>query len=507
MNLSRTLFATLICILVQILAPAAAQAKWLRAETQNFVIYSDGSDKQLRQFATQLERFDATARWSFEVKPAENPNKLTVYFLASQEAVSKLAGDKSGMLAGFYSPREEGTFAVAHRSKSESKFDLDGMTVLFHEYAHHFMFRHFTYAYPAWYVEGFAEYLSTATFDDKGGWTLGKPAYYRANSLLNAPRTPVNTLLFGKFSDLKPAEVGPFYGRSWLLVHMLSMKPEYKGKLKNYFDLVGSGKTPQDAATQTFGDLTALDRDLDQYLGQRLRYIGADKPIPAATNVSLTELSDISGKVIVYRLKRLRGTIDPIALDALRNLAEDTPGEAEVWFELAKARQFMSRRADGDQERRTLFDKAEAAVDHALAANPNHVRANVLKAQILFERLKEAREFNAEKWTAARQYLITANKAAVDDPLVLAEWYDSFKSQGRQPSLTARDGLFRAFELAPEVTEFRVKLALDLASQGKYDQALGLVEFLAQHPHHADVGRRLVEHIKSMRDRSSGGKH
>lgn len=487
-------------ILAQCLFPVAAQAKWLRAETKHFVIYSEGSDKELRRFAGQLERFDATVQWAFGVKPSDNPNKLTVYFLGTQDAVAKLAGDKSGGIAGFYAPRLEGTFAVANRSKSSGQWDLDGMTVLFHEYAHHFMFRHFSYAYPAWYVEGFAEYLSTATFADNGSWTLGKPAYHRAFSLLAAKKPTIEQLLFGNVSDFKREDIGPFYGRAWLLVHMLSMQPEHKGKLKTYFDLVSSGKPAREAANGAFGDLGALDKSLDRYLGQKLRYIGADKPIAADMAVTVTDLSDVDGQVLIYRIKRLRGGLDAKSLAGLELLAKANPTSAEAWYELAKSKFAFTDDEKDEAKNKALAAETEAAVGKALAINPNHVRANVLKATILFARLQDQRDDNPAHWSAARQYLLTANQHAVDDPLVLSTWFDSFGAQGRTPSKTARDGLARAFALAPEVIELRVKYAFDLAAQGEFDDAIMLIEFLAQHPHHAKRGQALVDQLKRMRD-------
>lgn len=500
MRWARFFFAGLLAILAQCLIPSAAHAKWLRAETRNFVIYSDGSDKELRRFSSHLERFDATTRWAFGVPESDNPNKLTVYFLASQDAVAKLAGDKQGMIAGFYSPRLDGTFAVSNRSKADDMWDLSGMTVLFHEYAHHFIFRHFSYAYPAWYVEGFAEYLSTATFADNGSWTLGKPAYHRAYSLLATEKVPIERLMFGNTSDLKSAQVGSFYGRSWLLVHMLSMKPEYKGKLKTYFALIGAGKPAREAAIEAFGDLALLDKSLDAYLGQKLRYIGSDKPIAADTNVTVTELNEAAGRLIAFRLARLKGNLDQKSLAELQSLAEANPDLAEAWYELAMSRRQLGRDEEDKDKRKAAEMASEVAIDKALAIDAKHVRANVLKASILFERLDEAGDENPAHWSNARQYLLTANTYAADDPLVLVEWYDSFAAQGRKPSKTAREGLARAFQLAPEVTDVRIKYAFDLADQGQYDDAIKLVEFLAQHPHYGKQGRELVDRLIRLRD-------
>ena len=36
-----------------------AHAKWLRADSNNFIIYGESSERELRDFAEKLERFDA----------------------------------------------------------------------------------------------------------------------------------------------------------------------------------------------------------------------------------------------------------------------------------------------------------------------------------------------------------------------------------------------------------------------------------------------------------------
>jgi len=55
------------------LTPVAAQAKWLKAETPHFVLYSDGSEGNLRALAGDLEEFDALLRASHGLDPAGAP--------------------------------------------------------------------------------------------------------------------------------------------------------------------------------------------------------------------------------------------------------------------------------------------------------------------------------------------------------------------------------------------------------------------------------------------------
>ena len=503
MQTPRTFLALLLALLAQILMAAPASAKWLCANTKHFVIYSSGSASELQEFGANLERFDALMRLKFSVEPDTNPNRLTLYFLSSQEDVERLAATTVKNAAGFYSPRKEGSFAVANRERATGKFDLGGMTVLFHEYAHHFMFRNFSYAYPAWYVEGFAEYYSTVEFKKDGNWNLGKPAYHRAYGLIEAQKLPIARILFGDATNLSAEQADVFYGRSWLLVHMLSSKPEYNGKLVAYFSAIKAGKSEQDAATEVFGDLKAFDKALDAYLNGKLVFWSSRNPLPVDTTMNVSELDSLASELIGLHLKRLLGKEPTKTLGALRLLAQANPKRADIWYELALAERVTVKTASKAEVE--LAEKtSEAAVDTALAADPKHARANVLKANILFKRLHDAGDENPAHWSKARSYVVAANAVAVDDPLVLLEWFESFAMQGRTPSKTAHAALARAFELEPEVAEVRVKYALDLAQQGNFDDAIHLVEFLAHDPHNSAVGKRLLEELQRQKARAAG---
>lgn len=237
--------------------PASAQT-WHRADTRNFVVYSDGSARTLEQFARSAEMFDALFRLYFGLASEPPANRLIIYLLEDAETVTELAGDR-GNLAGFYQATSEGSFAVAMRQGRRDETALSGQAVLFHEYVHHLMARYFTFGYPAWYREGFAEYFATATFRENGNWTLGAPANYRAHGLRRV-EIPLETVLFGDLETMNSAQRDAFYGRSWLMVHMFANDEVRKVQLTDYLGRVGRGDDAQQAFAATFGDLAELSR-------------------------------------------------------------------------------------------------------------------------------------------------------------------------------------------------------------------------------------------------------
>ncbi len=494
----RLCFAALLALLAQVLVPSVAQAKWLKAETPHFVIYSSSNEKDLRDTAARLERFDTLLKLKFGFKDAETPIKLTIYYLPDENGVRALTKGWAKNAAGFFASRLEGSFAVAHRNRADSDFDLDGGAVLLHEYGHYFMKRYASFAYPSWYVEGFAEFVSTTTIDPAGNWTMGKPANHRAISLLAMPKIPIEKLLFGNPSEMKEDEVAVFYGRSWLLTHMMLATPDYNTRLSAFFAAVAKGTDHRTAAAETLGDLKQLDQALDRYLRKAMPFIVSKAPLVGEAAIAVTQLDQANEQLLLLTLTRYSTKVVPELTGALRKLAEANSDRAEIWFQLAMAERWQGIQAEtGD---RTASDaRSEAAIDKALAIDPRHARANVIKADILLRRLEAAGEKDPARWNAARAYLLTANQVAQDDPFVLTAWYDSFPMQRRRPSKTARDGLARAFALAPEVPELRARFALDLAEQGRFDDAIKVAQTLVFDPHSGKQGQTLLSRIEAMR--------
>ena len=392
----RPLFAALALASAFVATQAQAAAKWLRADTHNFIIYSSGDRKQTQMLAENVERFDALLRLRTNIPREENPNRLTIYMLAGAGDVARIMGDKRGMIAGIYLPRSDGSFTITNRERANSQLELSGNTVLFHEYAHHFMFRYYTAAYPAWYIEGFAEFVSTATFKPNGDWMLGRPAYHRAYGLLEAKPVLIEKLLFERANSTDAAAGDAFYGRAWLFVHMLAMDPPWRGKMSTYMDLTSKGKPAREAAVEAFGDLKELDKALDKYLARsKISVISSTRAVAVDGPITLTELDPQQSQLVALNLKRRVGSEPVKTLGLLRALAAQAPTDAEVWYELAQAELEAGEEGETAALKAAGAAAAEAAIDRALAINPDHVRANVFKARRLFEKLETAGNFNA----------------------------------------------------------------------------------------------------------------
>jgi len=495
-----------VTILAAALAALAtpAQARWLRADTESFIIYSESNEKQLHEFAANLQRFDTTLRLVFNVAEKGEESRLPIYLLPSGNDVAELAsGSRNTPIVGFYRQSGDGAFAMSHRQKDANvRGTSAAQQMLFHEYSHHFMKRHLRAAFPGWFIEGFAEYYSTVDFDKEGRGMIGQPVYRRAYGLLMLPKMPVERVLMEPPSAMRNlGQTDVYYGRSWLLTHMLFHDPARGNQINAYTNAINAGTDPRQAAGDAFGDLAKLDKDLNRYVEARLSYRTTRDPVPVPTDVRIAPLSADEDAVIMARLERLNAIGDKArmtkARDTLRVLAAKLPDNPEIQFELAAVEWDM------DREARDLA-AMQAAVDKVLAAKPDHVRANVLLGRLNLYQLRDKGETDPAAWREARRPIQLANRTDPDDPVPLYAYFDSFLAEGKRPSDMAIKALERAFALTPENIEMRVAYAFSLANQGQFDPAIRLAKTVAFDPHDNGQGEAILARLEAMRDRRSG---
>jgi len=478
-----------LCLALVLSAPVAAR-EWQRADTPNFIIYSDGYPHELQRWAKKIEMYNAVLREHFGRPPDRKGARLTIYMLENERAVARLVGQK--YLAGLYNPSSEGSYAITNRKPTYYKKDMSGQQTLFHEYAHHFMYRHFPAAYPAWYREGFAEYVATVTFDVDGYWTFGLPATHRQKHLDKDP-LPIETVLFGDADSLEPKRHSAFYAWSWLLVHMLNSDAGRAGQLQAYLAKFSAGESPQKAA-QVFGDLGTLEAQLRAYAQSAHRHRQSKKPIAWSDEIHVTALDPLASRLIELGLERRTKRDLEATRNSLRQLAKTAPNDADVQLELALTERDIARRS-----RPRDFSRAEAAADRALTADPSHTRANVLKASLAISRLRQSRSVSRQDWIKARLRLIFAIRETPGDPLPYLRLFSSYSRQGRRPSKSAHQAIAKAFTLQPESTDIRIAYAFSLAMQGKHGNAMRLARVLASDPHAAHLGKRAMATLERMK--------
>lgn len=461
-----------------VLAATPANAEWWEAKSDHFIVYSETSSKAARSYADRLERFDHALRSLQGIgadEPLSDSRRLTVFRFGNSGDIGTLAGSQD--IAGFYIPRASGPVAfVPAKEETFSKSlyktaRLDAETVFFHEYGHHFMYRHFSAAYPSWYREAFAELNSTIKLNDDGSFELGAPPQSRASALLGGLNYSIKRMLL---SGTKPDydDVYARYTYGWLLTHYLTFGGTRKGQLQNYLKLINSSSDAASAARAAFGDLDKLESEVTSYKS-RNRYPGATvRPVKAAApQIALRRLAADEEAIMRVRIRSERGvdkkTAKDVAGDA-RAIAAKYPNSLAVQLALVEA--------EDDADR---LDEAERAADAALAIDAKSVKAMLYKGRIYLRRAKaDPRHFET-----ARIWLAKANRADLGHPSPLMEFYRTYHAAGVAPPEMAIAGLERAFELAPYDSKLRVLVARQLLVERRAPLALKVLLPLALSPH------------------------
>lgn len=257
-------FAWLAAMVLTAPSAAFAQGRWTRIESPGFIVYAAGSEQRAEGVARDLEAFDGLLR-RFTNAPAErSPTKLEVYLLSS-DRFAETFPDAGRSIVGLYSARVDQIAAFATFSSN----GLSGQDTLYHEYAHHFFFQHFANAYPAWYVEGFAEFMATAVIGTER-IELGRSREGRFYALRNRHWMPIERLISVAPRELSGDEINLFYAQSWLLTHYLVLTPGKMVQFQAYVRALRLGQE-QTAALQTGFGMTP-----DQLMSELRRYYDGD---------------------------------------------------------------------------------------------------------------------------------------------------------------------------------------------------------------------------------------
>jgi tetratricopeptide (TPR) repeat protein len=477
---------------------AGERGGWYRAETNHFILYSDGFERVLREDAIKLERFDYLLR-TFTGKPNGGTGaKLTVFFVRDQGKVKSLYGSKNTNVAGFYHATAAGAFAVVPRSidgvaQSNTSASSEDV-ILFHEYCHHLLRQTSSSAIPSWYNEGFAEFAGNTLVEAKGTAKFGLPNFGRAYTLLEEFPISLEKLLGSPSSALTREEGDKFYAQAWLLTHYLSIGKRRAGQLQSYLKAVSAGQPSLDASRAVFGDLTMLKKELRQYVGRPLPYVPITKPLPMPTQIDVKQLDKGSSEAVLLQYKLSRGTVEaerePLAAQ-LRSLAAKYPENVDVLTALAEAELDLKN-----------YDVAGQVADRAIARDPNRSRALLWKGLSISRKLLDSGSDDDAGWKAARNWIVKANRANTEDALPLFEFYQLSKLQGKPTTDIQIAGLEMALSLVPQDDGLRATFAIALLEKRRFDDAKLVLQPMLNDPHNPNAiefAKKILNQIEEAR--------
>lgn len=415
------------------LAPQTASAQWRRAETAHFIVYGDTSEAAIRTYSRKIERFDALLRAYYPIQIDHEIPKLEIFLADGLRDMRQIAPGISSSVGGFYSPNSSRIHAVV---------DVDsdmGDHVLFHEYAHHFMYQMAAAAYPSWFVEGFAEYYSTVELRDDRV-RVGLFSAGRMNSLTQGANTwaPLEDVLRWRVSASGRFRGSDYYAMSWALTHYMYSDPERLRALGRYLTAVARGADSVQAMQDATGRTAAqLQDDVRRYLGGAIPVLTPSLQLDAG-EITITTLPASSRDLMWLDLR----------LDRMEGLD-------------------LSQIED-EKDRQEAMEERDAAIEAALRAAarwPGDPMAILVAAR--------AQNLKGDRAAALETLAPLLGDESPDDPIALRQaaliLMEQAEVEGEGEDSTAnirraRGYLARALEVAP--LDFRIYLALDRSRRG-----------------------------------------
>lgn len=485
MRLKPGVLAGLLCLVLLWASPA--RAEWRRAESPNFILYGNLPERVLRERILLLEDYDHLLRTIIAVTEPPTPNKLHVYILDNGRDLRTVQQMPAGIV-GFYAATPDGIAAFIDNSAESA-----GNETLFHEYAHHFMRQYRPNAYPAWYVEGFAEYFMTARFSG-GRIDIGNYSPGRAYAIMQGQWLPMDRILYGQPLDFRGDAMGQFYAQSWLLVHYFYSTPERQAALGRY--LVAARSDNRGALQAATGmDVAALTQELHRYIGhgsidfRRMTRPEGETPPP----VTVTSLPRGADDLIVYEAALAIGIEEERGrtyLPTIRAAAARHPGDPFAERVLAHAELLYGDAAAADR-----------LLDRLIAANPQDAELLYLKGMRYLTAAERGDEWEADARNA-RTWFGRAHQADANHYQTLFRYAQSLRRDRDYGAENNLNVMLLAHQLAPQVAAVTMNAAALLIGRSGEDDAIAisLLRPLAGDPHNASLAQaahQLIERAEA----------
>ncbi|MDR2212626.1 MAG: DUF1570 domain-containing protein, partial [Pseudomonadales bacterium] len=304
-------------------------ADWLEASSEHFVIYADDSERDLRNFSEKLERYHQAMTVLFpSQRGTPSPSNRPTIYVTSRSKIRKIFGDgASATVGGFYIPRAGASVAFIMPINASARGEpSESEAILMTSYAQHVRAETLNFATPAWFNRGFAEYFASSSFESNGDIMLGMPNNRLAYQFRGGvEKIDIDELLDSAFYQSHSGELAnsDFIGRSWALFHYLYSNQAGTDKMLDYLRRLNSGENELDAARAAFGDLEALDREIDRYVKNAMLARRVPSERLSFAPVTIRKLSRSEEATVDLRMQLDRGpnTSDVRAL--AENLAQD----------------------------------------------------------------------------------------------------------------------------------------------------------------------------------------
>ncbi len=265
---------------IQAAAATGAATDWVEVKGPAFTVVSDASQKDARRVSRQFDQVRALLKEVWPWASLDPPRPVMILAVRDEGGLKRLLPayweHKGHVRPGgvFVSAPDRNWVALrmdVSRFREDDEAWANPYLLVFHEYVHLVLRLNFG-ALPTWLDEGLAEFWGNAIIEDDRVYE-GRHILYHLLTLRERAPMPLARLFAvthasPEYSEGNRATI--FYAESWALVHYLAIGADArKGQLNRLVTLLKAGKRPDEAAREAFGDLAALDRELQSYVRQR----------------------------------------------------------------------------------------------------------------------------------------------------------------------------------------------------------------------------------------------
>jgi tetratricopeptide (TPR) repeat protein len=334
---------------------------WHEIKTDHFSVITNTTERRAIGLARTLEFYRSVVLRLVPLHHVEDRVPTRFYLFRSENSYKPFQLDRG--VVGYFMQPLDGNVLVANLSPP----GLRPVDVVFHEYAH-LLLRNQNTAFPTWFDEGFAEFLSTMSVSEGAEVEFGGPPLRRVSELRDPMRAghwlPLAQILKTRSLHEIPSEVRPFfYAQSWLAVHFMYLAhlsrpeyPDYSEALGHYLEMLNEGSSPEAAWRGAFRiSPEEMDEKMRAYFAAgnfpSLRYAERDFGWSDAVDTR-----DVPRPEMLRRLGELL-----LALGRTIDATQFMRRALAIEGESARALAGLARASESSDEREGLFERAQSA--------------------------------------------------------------------------------------------------------------------------------------------------
>ena len=238
---------------------------WHRVTTPDFEMLTDLAPQDALALADRMTQFRIAAQVLLGQEELSGPPPRMIAFRSARE-FRRVFGLRNIAGLTLSSIRQ---YTLAFGPDGRRGYAARALTA-FHEYSHYLMQNNRQMNYPAWWEEGYANFLSTM-YAEEDGVVVGHVPPVKRRQMVQ-PKPWLKDLFDERIVfDWKRRDLEGVYLKAWLLVHMLQLGhlaglPPFHERVPEMLAKIDAGESTRVAVETSLGvDLPALERTLNAY--------------------------------------------------------------------------------------------------------------------------------------------------------------------------------------------------------------------------------------------------